>query len=126
MPIRFQRLDDLDLVLRRHAGKDGDLADAACQVLLGDGVQLRPGHDVAFQSQFARHGRSSAPVIAGNHLDLYPRGATQLDRFCSLGPWRIHEAREPQKRPFPGPPPKIARWIELRGRDRTRGHRQHP
>ena len=125
MATRLQRLDDLDLVLRRHARKHRGLFDVARQLGHVDAVQFGAGQHRTVQAQLAGNGRCSEGMVAGDHLDLDAGLLAQLDRVARFRARRVDEADESGQAELPRPRHRIGSGIEVAQRDVSVCNGQH-
>ena len=93
-------LDDAELMLRGHAGVDGDPLDLLLQGLLRQEIQPRPVDGLVPRPedvQLAGDGHRRLLVVAGDHNGPDARRRAALHRRPGFGPGRVHHADEAHK-----------------------------
>jgi hypothetical protein len=94
LTLSLQAPDEPYLVLGRHAGEDAGPDDDLPQLLVGELVELRPGHGprARLQAELLPDGAGGALVVAGYHLHRDPGPLARLDGVHGLGPRGVDHA----------------------------------
>jgi hypothetical protein len=113
------RLDDLELVHRRHAGIDGHLIDDRRELAVAHSGKVVAGQlpvARAVNADFRGHGHRRQQVIPRDHDRADVNLAAHAHRFLRLVAWRIHHSNQAEEREI-----ALNRLLFERGR-----YRPHP
>ena len=90
--LALENVDQVHLVLGRHARDDADVIDLASDILWTKRREVCPGDRSALDPELARDGFRRHGVVAGDHPDLDARSLRDRDRRLRLGTGRIDDA----------------------------------
>ena len=98
-PVRLERVDDAQLVLRRDAGVDGDLPHRGRARLVVERLELAAGDDARAGRGDAEVGgdpRRGVRVVAGDHQHAHAGGVRLGDRRPRLRARRVDDPDQPE------------------------------
>src|SRR5262249_12673345 len=95
---RLENVDEVDLVLGRHAGDDADAVDPAPRIRVVHRGELRAADGASLDAKAPADGLRGDGVVAGDHADLHARGLCPGDGVRGLGPRRVQDADQREQR----------------------------
>ena len=97
LSVVLKGLHEAELVFGARPGEDGILLRQPPELLLPRGLELLSRNGLTADPHLLRYGEGRACMVAGDHLDLYPRPAADLDGLHRLGAGRVDDPPKAEK-----------------------------